>query len=196
MFLKHIRMLLSTDYDWILFVALLEKKLWLLGIIWFIYFIFFEEEERTLGEVEVWVQGIRDANLTWRYHDSTQFNYTCLRGVTGEPTDNYMRARSAGNYNCNDHNEYYRSFFLCEIYIRDNWIWKEKTCTCMQLYFLYLRSERDGGILYYPCVSLSVINHFCLSVRNNKFCECRVFLGNNALQIFAMRWCLIWYERT
>lgn len=71
-----------------------------------------------------------------------------------------------------------------------------KTCTCMQLYFLYLRSERDGGILYYHCVSLSVINHFCLSVRNNKFCECRVFLGNNALQIFAMRWCLIWYDRS
>lgn len=84
------------------------------------FFLFFEEEERTLGEVEVWVQGIRDANLTWRYHDSTQFNYTCLRGVTGEPTDNYMRARSAGSYNCNDHNENYRSFFLCEIYIRDN----------------------------------------------------------------------------
>ncbi|XP_052692168.1 uncharacterized protein LOC128170441 [Crassostrea angulata] len=81
----------------------------------------FVEEERTLAEVEVWVQGIRDANLTWRYHDSTQLNYTCLRGVTGEPTDNYMRARSAGSYNCNDHNENYRSFFLCEIYIRDSW---------------------------------------------------------------------------
>lgn len=89
-------------------------------LVYFLYF--FEEEERTLGEVEVWVQGIRDANLTWRYHDSTQLNYTCLTGVTGEPTDNYMRARSAGSYNCNDHNENYRSFFLCEIYIRDNWI--------------------------------------------------------------------------
>lgn len=83
-------------------------------------FLFFEEEERTLAEVEVWVQGIRDGNLTWRYHDSTQLNYTCLTGVTAGPRDNYMRARSAGSYNCNDHNEYYRSFFLCEIYIRDN----------------------------------------------------------------------------
>lgn len=73
---------------------------------------------------------------------------------------------------------------------------KMKTCTCMQLYFLYLRSERDEGILFYSCVSLSVSQSFlsvCLSVRNNKFCECRVFVGNNALQIFAMRWGLILY---
>lgn len=86
------------------------------------FFLFFEEEERTLAEVEVWVQGIRDGNLTWRYHDSTQLNYTCLTGVTAGPRDNYMRARSAGSYNCNDHNENYRSFFLCEIYIRDSWL--------------------------------------------------------------------------
>lgn len=148
MFLKHIKMLL-TDYDWILFVALLEKKLWLLGIIGsvetnmvYLFYFFLEEEERTLAEVEVWVQGIRDANLTWRYHDSTQLNYTCLRGVTGEPTDNYMRARSAGSYNCNDHNENYRSFFLCEIYIRDSWFWNEVDMHVYATFFSWLFTIR------------------------------------------------------
>lgn len=194
--------MLLTDYDWILFVALLEKKLWLLGIIGsvetnmvYLFYFFLEEEERTLAEVEVWVQGIRDANLTWRYHDSTQFNYTCLRGVTGEPTDNYMRARSAGSYNCNDHNENYRSFFLCEIYIRDSWIWKDED---VYMYAVVLVippfRKRRGNTILLLCVSLcKSIIFVCLSVRNNKFCECRVFVGNNALQIFAMRWGLILY---
>lgn len=113
------------------------------------FFLFFEEEERTLAEVEVWVQGIRDGNLTWRYHDSTQLNYTCLTGVTAGPRDNYMRARSAGSYNCNDHNENYRSFFLCEIYIRDNRIWKDEDVYmyAVVLFIPPFRKRRGNTIL-------------------------------------------------
>lgn len=122
---------------------------------WFIFFLFFEEEERSLAEVEVWVQGIRDSNLTWRYHDSTQLNYTCLTGVTAGPRDNYMRARSAGSYNCNDHNENYRSFFLCEIYIRDNRIWKDED-VYMYAVVLFIPPfrKRRGNTILPLCVSL------------------------------------------
>ena len=80
----------------------------------------FAEYNRNLTEVEVWVQAIR-VNGTWRYHDSTELTYTCLRDVTGGPNDNYMRARSAGDYMCGDHNKNYRAAYVCEIYIRDIW---------------------------------------------------------------------------
>ena len=80
----------------------------------------FAEYNRNLAEVEVWVQAIR-VNGTWRYHDSTELTYTCLRDVTGGPNDNYMRARSAGDYMCGDHNKNYRAAYVCEIYIRDIW---------------------------------------------------------------------------
>uniref|UniRef100_K1QB98 Receptor-type tyrosine-protein phosphatase kappa n=1 Tax=Magallana gigas TaxID=29159 RepID=K1QB98_MAGGI len=77
----------------------------------------FVEKERSLSEVEVWVQGIRDGNFIWRYHDSTELNYTCLTRISANTESNYMRAVSNDNYNCNDHTHLYSTFFLCEIYI-------------------------------------------------------------------------------
>uniref|UniRef100_A0A8W8P230 C-type lectin domain-containing protein n=1 Tax=Magallana gigas TaxID=29159 RepID=A0A8W8P230_MAGGI len=81
----------------------------------------FVEKKRSLSEVEVWVQGIRDGNFIWRYHDSTELNYTCLTRISANTESNYMRAVSNDNYNCNDHTHLYSTFFLCEIYIRDIW---------------------------------------------------------------------------
>lgn len=82
---------------------------------------FLPEKKRSLSEVEVWVQGIRDGNLIWHYHDSTELNYTCLTRISANTDSNYMRAVSNDNYDCNDHTHLYSTFFLCEIYIRDIW---------------------------------------------------------------------------
>lgn len=80
-----------------------------------------------------------------------------------------------------------------------------KTCTCMQLYFFfYLRSERDGGILFYPCVSLSVSQSFlsvCLSVTINSVSVaffsatmlCRFLKLTHCLLRHAVRWGIILY---
>lgn len=77
----------------------------------------FVERQRIADRAEVWVQGIRDSNLTWRYHDSTELDYTCLTGVSANSNSNYMRAKSTDNYSCADNTDTYMAFYLCEIYM-------------------------------------------------------------------------------
>uniref|UniRef100_A0A8W8NNQ4 C-type lectin domain-containing protein n=1 Tax=Magallana gigas TaxID=29159 RepID=A0A8W8NNQ4_MAGGI len=78
----------------------------------------FIEEQRLADRSEVWVQGIRDSNLVWRYHDSTELKYTCLSDVSGNSNSNYMRAKRVDNYFCADTTETYKAFYLCEMFIR------------------------------------------------------------------------------
>ncbi|XP_048751140.1 uncharacterized protein LOC125662817 [Ostrea edulis] len=80
----------------------------------------FVEGKRQLPEVEVWVQGIYD-NGTWRYHDGSEFTYTCLNRASQDPAEIYMRARSQGNYNCNDAGNWRVAFYVCEMYIPHAW---------------------------------------------------------------------------
>lgn len=52
--------------------------------------------------------------------------------------------------------------------------------------------KRRGNTILPLFVSLcKSIIFVCLTVRNNKFFECRIFLGNNALQIFEINTLLV-----
>lgn len=50
--------------------------------------------------------------------------------------------------------------------------------------FLFPRSKGEGGILFYPCVCLSVGTPFCLSVCIKTFCH--ILLSNYSLQVLEI----------